>query len=168
MTMGAAAVASARSRCSRPTCCCRDMARCGGARSAKPSRRHYDERSPMSDPLRQSLHGIWSATALAWGSHADYVDDREATVTQAMLEALGLRPEARVLELACGPGGAGLAAAELVGPCGEVVLSDIAPEMTAIAAQRADARNLANVRTAQIDIENIDFPDASFRRGALP
>ena len=116
----------------------------------------------MSDPLRQSLHGIWSATAPAWGSHADYVDDREATVTQAMLEALGLRPEARVLELACGPGGAGLAAAELVGPRGEVVLSDIAPEMTAIAAQRADARNLANVRTAQIDIENIDFPDASF------
>jgi len=116
----------------------------------------------MSDPLRQSLHGIWSATAPAWGSHADYVDDRGATVTQAMLAALGLRPEARVLELACGPGGAGLAAAELVGPRGEVVLSDIAPEMTAIAAERADARNLANVRTAQIDIENIDFPDASF------
>ena len=116
----------------------------------------------MSDPLRQSLRGIWSATAPAWGSHADYVDDRGATVTQTMLEALGLRPEARVLELACGPGGAGLAAAELVGPRGEVVLSDIAPEMTAIAAERADARNLANVRTAQIDMENIDFPDASF------
>ena len=84
----------------------------------------------MSDPLRQSLHGIWSAAAPAWGSHADYVDDRGATVAQAMLAALDLRPGARVLELACGPGGAGLAAAELVGPGGEVVLSDIAPEMS--------------------------------------
>jgi SAM-dependent methyltransferase len=116
----------------------------------------------VSDLLRQSLHGIWSAAAPAWASHADYVDDRGATVTQAMLEALDLRPGARVLELACGPGGAGLAAAELVGPGGEVVLSDIALEMTAIAAKRAAARNLANVATAQIDIENIDFPDASF------
>ena len=79
-----------------------------------------------------------------------------------MLNAAALRPDDRVLELACGPGGVGLAAAPLVAPGGEVVLSDIAPEMMAIAAQRADARSLANVRTAQIDMEQIDFPDASF------
>jgi ubiquinone/menaquinone biosynthesis C-methylase UbiE len=54
------------------------------------------------------------------------------------------------------------AAAEIVGPGGEVVLSDIAPEMTEIAAKRAHARNLNNSRTAQIDMENIDLPDATF------
>jgi SAM-dependent methyltransferase len=112
----------------------------------------------MSNPL----HAIWSAAAPAWASHADYVDERGAMVTKAMLTTVGLRPGARVLELACGPGGTGLAAAESVGPSGEVVLSDIAPEMTAIAAERAGARNLVNIRTAQIDIENIEFPDASF------
>jgi ubiquinone/menaquinone biosynthesis C-methylase UbiE len=83
-------------------------------------------------------------------------------VVQAMLEAAGLRSEARVLELACGPGGAGLAAAEVVGPGGEVVLSDIAPEMTEIAAERAHARDLRNIHTMQIDMENIDLPDATF------
>ena len=51
-----------------------------------------------------------------------------------------------MLELACGAGGAGLAAAELVGPGGEVVISDVAPEMTAIAAARAEALGLRNVR----------------------
>ena len=116
----------------------------------------------MSDPLRQSLRGIWSAAAQHWGTHADYVDDRGAVVVGAMLEAAGLRSDARVLELACGPGGAGLAVAEIVGPGGEVVLSDIAPEMTEIAAERAHARNLRNIRTAQIDMENIDLPDATF------
>jgi SAM-dependent methyltransferase len=116
----------------------------------------------VTDPLRQALQGIWSSAAPAWWRHADFVDDRGAEVAQAMLDAAALRPDERVLELACGPGGVGLAAADLVAPGGEAVLSDIAPEMTAIAAERADARNLANVRTAQIDMEKIDLPDSSF------
>jgi SAM-dependent methyltransferase len=66
----------------------------------------------------------------------------------------------RVLELACGAGGVGLAAAGRVGPDGEVVLSDVAPEMTAIAAARAEG--LHNVRTRVLDLERIDEPDASY------
>ena len=65
--------------------------------------------------------------------HAEYVDARPTLVTAQMLERTGPRPGERVLELACGPGGAGLAAAELVAPGGDVVLSDVVPEMTAIA-----------------------------------
>lgn len=45
-----------------------------------------------------------------------------------MLDAAALRPDERALEPACGHGGVGLGAAELVTPEGEVVLSDIAPE----------------------------------------
>lgn len=112
--------------------------------------------------MTNPLHAIWSAAAQAWGQHADYVDDRGAVVTEAMLGAVGLRAGERVLELACGPGGTGLAAAEIVGPDGEVVLSDIAPEMTAIAAERALLRNLTNVSTSVIDMCDIDRPDASF------
>jgi SAM-dependent methyltransferase len=67
-----------------------------------------------------------------------------------------------VLELACGTGGAGLAAAERVGPSGEVVLSDVVPEMVAIAAERANARGVNNVRTATLDIEDIDEADAAY------
>jgi ubiquinone/menaquinone biosynthesis C-methylase UbiE len=116
----------------------------------------------LTDPLQQALHNMWSAVAQDWHQPADEVDCRAAVVTQAMLEAADPQPGARVLELACGPGGVGLSAAAIAGPAGEVVCSDVAPQMTAIAADRADARNLANVRSAQIDMENIDFPDASF------
>src|SRR6266566_1510932 len=105
---------------------------------------------------------MWSAVAGSWGEHADYVDARAAVVTEKLLELSSPQPGERVLELACGPGGAGIAAAERVGPEGEVVLSDIAPEMTEIAAQRAKARGLANVRTRELDLEDIDEPDASY------
>lgn len=116
----------------------------------------------MTNFIRDLLRNIWSTAAPAWGRHADYVDERGAVVTAAMLDAAGVRPGARVLELACGPAGAGLAAAEIVGADGEVLLTDVAPEMTAIAAARAAERNLTNVKIAEIGMEDITFPDASF------
>jgi SAM-dependent methyltransferase len=49
-----------------------------------------------------------------------------------------------------------------VGPGGAVVLSDIAPEMTAIAAERAKNAALTNVTTREVDLERIDYPEAAF------
>ena len=108
------------------------------------------------------LHGMWASVAGSWREHAEYVDARAALVTAQMLERTGPRPGERVLELACGPGGAGLAAAELVAPGGDVVLSDVVPEMTAIAAARARALELTNVRTRELDLEQIGEPDAAY------
>ena len=71
-------------------------------------------------------------------------------------------PGERVLELACGPGSVGIAAAALVGDGGEVVLSDVAPAMTAIAAARAESLGLENVSTRVLDLEQIDEPDESY------
>ena len=90
-----------------------------------------------ADPLRNSLRAIWSAAASSWGTHADFLDTRGGVVTRAMIDAASLRLGDQVLELACGPGGVGMAAAEVVGPNGNVVLSDIAPEMIALAQQVA-------------------------------
>ena len=70
----------------------------------------------------------------SWGEHADYVDSRAAIVTARLLTLSDPQPGQRVLELACGAGGVGLAASPLVGPTGEVVLSDVVDEMTSIAA----------------------------------
>src|SRR6185312_3708307 len=68
----------------------------------------------------------------------------------------------QVLELGCGPGGVGFSAAEIVGADGQVVLSDVAPEMTAIAAERAARRGLRNVVIRELDMERLDLPDASY------
>jgi SAM-dependent methyltransferase len=79
-----------------------------------------------------------------------------------MLERSTPQAGDRVLELASGPGGVGLAAAVLVHPDGEVVLSDVAEPMVEVAAARAAARGLLNTTTAVLDLEDIDQPDAAF------
>lgn len=111
----------------------------------------------LADSLRAGLHQMWSAVAPAWAEHADFVDTRGADLTATMLDRAAPAPGERVLELACGAGGLGLAAAERAG---EVVLSDVAPEMVAIATERA--RGAANVTTRLLDLEDIAEPDASF------
>ena len=110
---------------------------------------------------REQLHAMWSAVAPSWAEHADYVDSRGAPVAAAMMAATRPAKGDRVLELACGPGGVGLEVAPLVAP-GEVVLSDVAPEMASIAAQRAAALGLTNVSTMVLDLEAIEQPGASY------
>jgi SAM-dependent methyltransferase len=114
------------------------------------------------DELRGRLHDMWAGVAGHWAEHAEYVDARTVDVTAAMLELALPRPGERVLELACGPGSVGLAAAQRIGPEGAVVVSDVAAEMTAIAVDRARALGLTNVTGRVLDIERIDEPDASY------
>jgi ubiquinone/menaquinone biosynthesis C-methylase UbiE len=111
---------------------------------------------------RRQLHGMWASVAPAWGEHAEYADTRGGAMTARLLELVAPGPGERVLELACGAGGAGIAAAGLVGPAGEVVLSDVAAEMTAIAAARAAALGLANVRTLTLDLDDLAQPDQAY------
>jgi ubiquinone/menaquinone biosynthesis C-methylase UbiE len=112
--------------------------------------------------LRAQLHGMWASVAPAWSEHADYADTRGAAITEKLLQLSAPRPGERVLELACGAGGVGIAAAPLVGPTGEVVLSDVAAEMTRIAAARAAALGLGNVRTLTLDLDDLAQPDQAY------
>jgi len=118
--------------------------------------------TPTRDPLRAQLHQMWNGVAGAWAAHLGYVDSRGRHVSDRMLELTRPRPGERVLELACGTGGPGLDAAPLVAPNGQVVVSDFAAEMVAVAAGRARAAGLANVAGKVIDLEQIDEPGASF------
>src|SRR3954451_23638625 len=118
--------------------------------------------SDEREVARARLAGMWSRVAGGWAQHADYADARGARCAERMLELTQVGAGDRLLELACGPGGLGLAAAERVGPGGEVVLSDVAAEMTSIASARAEGRGLGNVSTLELDLEQIDQPDASY------
>jgi SAM-dependent methyltransferase len=120
------------------------------------------EKPDAGTQLRAHLHGMWSSVAPSWADHVAYVEERGAEACDRMLALTAPQPGERVLELACGPGGLGLRAAELVAPGGEVVLSDVAAEMTAIAAGRAAALGIANVGTCELDLEEIAQPDEAF------
>ncbi|HXS08333.1 MAG TPA: class I SAM-dependent methyltransferase [Rhizomicrobium sp.] len=115
-----------------------------------------------TDQRRVHVHALWSSVAPAWAKHADYVDRRAARITKVLLDLSAPKPGERVLELACGPGGLGMAAAALVGPAGQVVMSDVSTEMTEFAGKRAAAAGLANTSVRVRDIEDINEPDGSF------
>ncbi len=103
---------------------------------------------------------LWDGAAAAWERHAALVDSHTAAATRLMLERAEVAPGDLVLDLAAGPGGAGLAAAAITGPSGWVVLSDVAPEMVAAAARRAGA--LPQVSTMVCDLADIAADDATF------
>jgi SAM-dependent methyltransferase len=100
---------------------------------------------------------MWNAVAQHWEANADYVDDKAAELSKAMLDSVAIQPTDRVLELACGTGGLGAQAAALAR---EVVISDVAAAMVEVAARHT--AQLANVSTRVLDLEDIAEPDASF------
>jgi SAM-dependent methyltransferase len=114
------------------------------------------------DDLRPVLHAMWGSVAGGWRENAAFVDERSRPLTERMLAVTAPQPGERAVELACGPATVGLALAARVGPDGEVVVSDVAEEMVAIAAERAAAAGLGNVRAQRLDIEAIEQPDAAF------
>lgn len=116
-----------------------------------------------ADAERQARsEATWNAVAPGWSGYADRIDEVAAGITDRLIARAELQDGDRVLELACGPGGAGLVAARRLAGTGEVVLSDIAPEMLAVAAQRAEELGLTNVETRRLDLEQIAEPSASY------
>jgi SAM-dependent methyltransferase len=103
---------------------------------------------------------MWNSVAGAWEESAQFVDGHLALATQSLLDAAGIGEGDAVLDLAAGPGGAGLAAAERVGSSGSVVLSDAAAEMIAVAARRASGH--PQVSTAVFDQSEISAEGGHF------
>lgn len=118
------------------------------------------DRGANADGLRAQLHGMWDSVAAGWAEHASFVNARGAALTRELLDLTRPAGGERVLELAAGAGDVGIAAARLVGPEGEVVISDVSGEMVAIARDRA--RETGNVTTRVLDLEAIAERDESF------
>lgn len=105
----------------------------------------------------------WSAAARSWARAAEEEDKgASADATSWMLDAAGLRPGLRVLELACGAGRVGLQAARRVGPDGTVLCSDFSPEMVDAVADRVERLGVPNVETRLLDAHRLELPDDEF------
>lgn len=96
----------------------------------------------MNDLMSLGVHRLWKRFAVSLG---------------------GVRPGERVLDLAGGTGDLTSRILPLVGPTGWVVLSDINANMLAEGRRRlVDEGVVGNVAYAQIDAEQLPFPDNTF------
>src|SRR3954454_11026768 len=118
------------------------------------------------EAFRAESRDRWERSAPGWGAQQTQMSRQTEPVTRWMLEALELRPGQTVLELACGPGDVGLAAAERLRPGGRLIATDAAQAMVDIVTERVRAAGLEDVvETKAMDAEwTFDLEAASVDR----
>src|SRR5260221_932995 len=80
-------------------------------------------------------------------------------VTERLLRNVKTGPGMRVLDLGCGAGDVSMLAAQFVGPTGVVVGIDRNREVLTLAADRAHAAELAQIRLEQTAVESLAFQE---------
>ncbi len=106
--------------------------------------------------------GHYDEAASHWGRWADRIAEQQVKINQGLLMAAGLKPGAKLLDLASGAGEPAFTASELVGPEGQVTATDISAPMVAAMTDRFARHGLANLRCQQADMEALPFADGSF------
>ena len=104
----------------------------------------------------------WGAAAGAWDRRFDWYSAAFRPLIDWIVEAAGIAPGMRVLDVGCGCGQPCLTAAERVGPTGEVVAVDLSRDMLLHAARRAQRLNFDQVAFHEMDAEDLHFEDGTF------
>jgi ubiquinone/menaquinone biosynthesis C-methylase UbiE len=113
------------------------------------------------DDIQESQRAAWAALSAGWEKWDAIIMEQMGPVSTAMIERLGVAEDQRHLDIASGTGEPGLAIARLA-PRGQVVLTDLAPEMLEIASRRAEAQRITNVATAVCGADDLPFDDMTF------
>jgi len=119
----------------------------------------------MNDSTRNRFaRGYWGDRAEHWDQSADSLAAVAERFNVPLMDAAGIGPRHRVLDLASGAGEPALSVAKRVGPLGRVVATDLAPEMLEGVKRRAHAAGLANMDFRVADMEALPFGPAEFDR----
>lgn len=119
--------------------------------------------SAESERVKEATRRQWAERAASWRE----IPGTRGTIWQAatdlMIAALAIRPDMRVLDVACGPGEPTISIAAAIAPTGgQVVATDLTPEMLDSAEEHARKRGIGNITFHQADAEALPFLDGSF------
>lgn len=103
--------------------------------------------------LKERHRAMW-----AWGDYPRIATELVQPLGGRLVEAAGIRPGHRVLDVAAGSGNASLPAARAGA---DVVASDLTPELLEAGRRSAEQEGLA-LTWEQADAENLPYDDASF------
>lgn len=114
---------------------------------------------PVQSPPQATA---WDKAADGWNSHATQVNAWLADVTLAMLDAVGIEPGSRVLDVAAGSGGQTLDIARRVGARGLVLATDISPRILVLAQRNATGAGLPQIQTRIADAQALGLAGSDF------
>jgi ubiquinone/menaquinone biosynthesis C-methylase UbiE len=112
--------------------------------------------------FRATQRRDWGTAAKGWYDWQDQIIGGTLGVSERLVELARVKQGVRVLDVAAGSGEPALTAARVVGPEGEIVATDIAPEMLAYGRQRAEAAGIDNIEFVESDASSLDFAPESF------
>jgi ubiquinone/menaquinone biosynthesis C-methylase UbiE len=115
----------------------------------------------MADDFRQKSKAVWEAMAAGWEAKRGDLWDASRHIGDWLVANLDVRPGQTILELACGTGDTGFAAAPLLGPTGRLISTDFAGAMVEAARRRGSELGLTNVEYRVMDAERMDLPDCA-------
>ena len=117
------------------------------------------------DPIyyKTTTRQQWEDYAEGWSAWGSFLETWLGAATERMLNLAGVRAGDRVLDVAAGAGGQGIAAARRVGPSGQVLATDLSPTILEYASRAAEAASVANLSTLELDGERLhELPAESF------
>jgi len=104
----------------------------------------------------------WDVASKGWSAWNERIDAATRHVSARLVEAAGIKPGDRVLDVATGYGEPALTAAKVVGPEGKVVATDLSSAMLSFGHERAAAAGVENIEFVEADASSLDYPAASF------
>ena len=114
------------------------------------------------DASNTAQERAWDGTDGAyWAENADLMEGTAARYDPALLDAAGIKPGSRVLDVGCGTGSVTRAAARRA-TSGTALGVDLSAAMLAVARDRAARAGLANIAFARADAQVHPFPDGGF------
>lgn len=100
----------------------------------------------------------WDAVAQGWKQWWKTIEQGAQSVSDRLVALAKVQPGHWVLDVATGIGEPAVTAARVVGPTGRVVGIDQAPQMLAIARERAASLGLQHIDFLEMDAEAPEFP----------
>lgn len=117
------------------------------------------------DPIlyKQTTRQQWEDYAQGWSDWAPHLESWLGAATEQMLDMAAVTAGMRVLDVAAGAGGQGIAAAHRVGADGSVLATDLSPTILDYASLAAKAAGVANLSTLVLDGERLhELPPGGF------
>lgn len=124
---------------------------------------HNKEVMPNKEVTQnKEIIGQWSESAPYWEKYRSVIVEMFAPVAQALIDDARIAKGNSVLDVATGPGEPALTVAEVVGPEGMVVGTDVAPEMIDAARREAARCKIPNARFEVTFSDSLPFAANTF------
>lgn len=116
------------------------------------------------DPLQYKAkqRHDWDAVAAGWKKWWQTLEQGAQRVSDRLVALAEIQSGQRILDVATGIGEPAVTAARKIGPTGWVVATDQAPQMLAVAQERAAGKGLQNIEFLEMDGEVLDLPEDGF------